>query len=177
MRPSRLIPVLLLLAAPAFCGSDPFENVITKWAWAINELQSHRRESPVTYPPVNSQSSQTAPSGGHHAVKNHKAETTTTKPVDLPAPIKSTFKANTAWTGITANVIDFGTHFTVDVTTDQPANGWALKRQSTKEIVLKGSLNNQFYFQIDCPEKFVRDYGITVFIGDNSYPCFIQIFQ
>jgi len=164
--------VLFSLATPAFCGGGPFFHLVEHFTWVLDQISTYHKE-PIDDTPAQDKS-QDQPSP--RRVKRPISKTATFE--SLPQPVHLKFQGTTARASITANVTDYGNHFTVDVTTDQPANGWVVKYQSSRKEVLKGSLNSQYKFSFDCSEKFIRDFGLTVFVGDNSdlYPCFLQLY-
>lgn len=169
---------LFIVASPAFCegGHDPFAHYAARYLWVLNQLAALQPDNPpVQQEPQRVPNKQTS---GHHSPKTKvTAKEDANEIKQLPNPVVMNFEATTSWALIKATVTDYGSFFNVDVSTDQPAYGWQIKLQSTKEVLLKGSLNGQTQFSFKCERQYIRDYGLTVFIGDNGYPCFLQLFR
>jgi len=172
--------LVVLLASPAYCGGgqDPFKHFMDKFNWVLDQLPRLQKDAPVVQkqPERRSEGARVA----RPARQRQSAPAAAADPGEiksLAAPVLRHFEAATSWALIKADVTDYGSRFHVAITLDQPATAFQLKLQSTKEVLLKGGLNNQLSFAFDYEQPYIRDYGLTVFVTDNSYPCFIQLFK
>jgi hypothetical protein len=73
----------------------------------------------------------------------------------------------------------FGTAFTIiDISSDQTIQGWLLKRQSTRAVFLKGGTpaGNPYKCRIMVDQPYIKDFGLTVYVTQDSDPAFVQLF-
>jgi hypothetical protein len=69
-------------------------------------------------------------------------------------------------------------NFIIDLATDQAIQGWILKKQSTRVALLKGGApaDNPYQTRIRVDRPYIRDFGLTVFVTQDSDPAFIQLY-
>ena len=158
---------ILTLFIPALLGAEenPFMNVRERYQWAIGQVMEHKApdETLVTGQPTG---------------KTKRRE----KPSQAPTPVFRTqtylFQTETDKAKVNVEVTDFGNSFIVDVTSDQAIQGWLLKRQSTRDVFLKGSgpTDNPYQCRIRVDRPYLKDFGLTVYVTQDSDPAFIQLF-
>ncbi|HEY5038262.1 MAG TPA: hypothetical protein VIJ93_04235, partial [bacterium] len=88
------------------------------------------------------------------------------------------FQTETDQAKVNVALTDFGTSFLIDVTSDQIIQGWLLKRQSTREAFLKGGVpaDNPYQCRIRVDRPYIKDFGLTIYVTQDSDPAFIQLF-
>lgn len=88
------------------------------------------------------------------------------------------FQTETDKAKVGVELTDFGNSFLVDVSSDQVIQGWLLKRQSTHDVFLKGSgsTDNPYKCRIRVDRPYIKDFGLTVYVTQDSDPAFIQLF-
>ncbi|HJT23268.1 MAG TPA: hypothetical protein VJ873_01745 [bacterium] len=163
----RNIQFLLFLFVPAFLFADenPFMAVRERYQWAIEQVMEHKAfdENTITGQPT-----------GNGDKKVKIAQT--------PTPVFTTqtyrFQSETDKAKVNVQVTDFGNSFIVDVTSDQAIQGWLIKRQSTRDVFLKGAgpTDNPYQCRIRVDRPYLKDFGLTVYVTQDSDPAFIQLF-
>lgn len=88
------------------------------------------------------------------------------------------FQTETDQAKINVALTDYGGSFLIDVTSDQIIQGWLLKRQSTREAFLKGGVptDNPYQCRIRVDRPYIKDFGLTIYVTQDSDPAFIQLF-
>ena len=164
------IPILiicLLVPGLGVASENPFLGVRDGYQWAIEQVMVHKAPEKTDFP---------TEGNGNRAMRS-KAEKTA-----IPTPQFQTktyrFQTETDKAKVDVEVTDFGDRFLVDVTSDQVIEGWLLKRQSTRGVFLKGagSNDNPYQCRIRVDRPYLKDFGLTVYVTEDSDPAFIQLF-
>jgi len=154
-----------------FAEGNPFMGVRDRDQWAIEQVLGHKApdESLIL------QSSNENYQKGTRT-KSKRAGTPIAKQV-FQTQIYN-FQTETDQAKINVEVTDYGNSFLVDVNSDQTIQGWLLKRQSTREVFLKGGAptDNQYKCRIKVDRPYLKDFGLTVYVTKDSDPAFIQLF-
>ena len=156
------------VASTVFADVNPFMAVRDRDQWAIEQVMEHRVPVEPQAQPLNDHSSKgkgakNAPSGQitpTFQVQNYK------------------FQTETDQATINVALTDFGGSFLIDVTSDQIIQGWLLKRQSSREAFLKGGVpqDNPYQCRIRVDRPYIKDFGLTIYVTQDSDPAFIQLF-
>lgn len=92
-------------------------------------------------------------------------------------PKTFTFVAETDKAKVNVMVTTLDGNFIIDVSADQSIQGWILKRQSTRQVFLKGGAgDNPYQTRIRVDRPYVADFGLTVFVSEDSDPAFVRLF-
>jgi hypothetical protein len=87
------------------------------------------------------------------------------------------FVTETDQAKINVAITNFGVSFIVDITSDQVIQGWLLKKQSTRETFLRGrASDNSYKCRISVNRPYLKDFGLTVYVTEDSDPAFVQLF-
>ena len=88
------------------------------------------------------------------------------------------FQTETDKAKVNVWVTDFGSNFIIDISCDQSIQGWLLKRQSTREVFLKGGAptENPYKCRIRVDRSYIKDFGLTVYVTQDSDPAFVQLY-
>lgn len=150
-----------LLSATVLAQDNPFLAVRDQDQWAIGEVMEHKVPDPVSAPSFQGPKRGTAP------------------------PPKPTFQIQTLQFGaetdqatVKVTLTNLGNSFVLDVTSDQAIQGWLLKRQSTREVFLKGGAptDNPYKCRIRVERPYLKDFGLTLYVTQDSDPAFVQLF-
>ncbi len=148
--------------------NNPFIGVRDRDQWAIEQVMEHKA-------PEDSWDRSSSEGGTH---KGKKAG-----PVTLPTatPFQTklyNFQTETDEAKVAASITDNGSNFTIDISCDQTIQGWLLKLQSTKQVLLKGGTptDNPYKCRITVDRPYIPDFGLTVYVTQDSDPAFIQLF-
>ena len=166
------IPFLsLTLLTPAFVAADqnPFLAMRDRYQWGIEQVMAHKAPDETVYSP-----NDTGNPTGKFKGKARNGPT--------PTPAFQTqtyrFQTETDKAKVNVEVTDFGGSFLIDVLSDQVIEGWLLKRQSTRDVFLKGAgpTDNPYQCRIRVDRPYLKDFGLTVYVTQDSDPAFIQLF-
>lgn len=151
--------LFLFLAKPIFVEANPFLSVREQDQWAIEEVMEHNVPDahPVQerrYPP---------------------------KPVAAEPTFQIqtlSFSSETDQATVKVVLTNLGNSFILDVSSDQAIQGWLLKRQSTREVFLKGEApsDNPYKCRIRVERPYLKDFGLTLYVTQDSDPAFVQLF-
>ena len=152
-------------------GENPFMGVRERDQWAIEQVMGHKAPEESSMVQTSNENS---PKGNKPKMEK--------KGNAVPKPVFQTqtynFQTETDQAKINVEVTDFGNSFIVDVNSDQTIQGWLLKRQSTREVFLKGGAptDNQYKSRIRVDRPYLKDFGLTVYVTKDSLPAFVQLF-
>lgn len=149
---------------------NPFTSVREEYQWAIEQVMEHKA------PDVSWDGNQGLgiPGNARRAGKGRAAVGATPTPYQTQT---YRFQTETDKAKVNATVTDLGAAFIIDVTSDQAIQGWLLKKQSTREVFLKGGLSdNPYQCRIRVERPYVKDFGLTVYVTQDSDPAFLQLF-
>jgi len=157
------------IAAESTQGENPFMAVRDRYQWGIEQVMAHKGIEPA----------QEETNQGGTSTKTAKARKPKTG--DSIAEFKTQvyqFQTETDKAKLGVEVTDMGSSFIVDVTSDQVIEGWLLKRQSTRDVFLKGTApsDNPYKCRIRVDRPYLKDFGLTVYVTQDSDPAFIQLF-
>jgi hypothetical protein len=147
---------------------NPFTDVRDRDQWAIEQVMEHKA-------PVDSWDGSSNEGGTHRG----KRPAPIAPPTATPFQTKSyNFQTETDEAKVGASITDNGSNFTIDISCDQTIQGWLLKFQSTKQVFLKGGTptDNPYKCRIAVDRPYIRDFGLTVYVTQDSDPAFIQLF-
>lgn len=160
--------IIFVLLVPTLGATEenPFMAVRDRYQWAIGEVMGHKAPGNYTEFPATDEKA--------HKGKNGLKNTPTTVFEERTYQ----FKTETDKARVNAEVTDFGNSFLVEVTSDQVIQGWLLKRQSTRDVFLKGmgSADSPYQCRIRVERPYLKDFGLTVYVTRDSDPAFIQLF-
>ncbi len=145
-------------------------TVRDRYQWAIEQVMQHKGSLYSS-----SSNTENSPQSGKHKKINQG-------PVATPQPVFQTqtfnFQTETDKAKINVAITNFGTSFIIDVVSDQVIQGWLLKVQSAREVFLKGSApsDNPYKCRIRVDRPYIKDFGLTVYVTQDSDPAFIQLF-
>lgn len=155
-----------LVFETGWADENPFLAIRDRYQWAIVEVMAHKApEESIQFPATEG--------------KGHKGTPGLKKTPDSVFQAKTySFKTETDKARVNAQVTDFGNSFLVEVTSDQVIEGWLLKRQSTRDVFLKGtgSADSPYLCRIRVDRPYLKDFGLTVYVTQDSDPAFIQLF-
>jgi hypothetical protein len=143
-------------------------SVRDRYQWAIEQVMEHKA------PDDSGAGSQS--DGGP---RREKRAAPVTSPTATPFQTKTyNFQAETDEAKVNASITDFGPNFIIDVSCDQTIQGWLLKLQSKKAVLLKGGTptDNPYKCRIRVDRPYIKDFGLTVYVTQDSDPAFIQLF-
>ena len=148
---------------------NPFMAVRDRYQWGIEQVMAHK--------PMETKREEMDQEGP--STKSSKAKQR--KNAEPTAEFKTQvyqFQTETDKAKLGVEVTDMGNSFIVDVTSDQAIQGWLLKKQSTREVFLKGSgsADNPYKCRIRVDRPYLKDFGLTVYVTQDSDPAFIQLF-
>lgn len=150
---------LVLLGSPVMADTNPFLAVRDQDAWAIEQVMDQKpldttpAQKPVVRRPVQT------PTATVFATQTYR------------------FQVETDRAKVNALVTDMGTNFIIDVSSDQLIQAWLLKRQSTREVFLRGNAkDNPYQCRIRVNRPFIKDFGLTVYVTEDSDPAFVRLF-
>jgi hypothetical protein len=158
--------IISIITLQAFADGNPFMEVRERDQWALEQVMEHKAPE-VTWAGESNGSSES------HRVKKASVGTPTPTPFKVQTYI---FQTETDEAKVCASITDFGSNFTIDVTSDQAIQGWLLKRQSTRQVFLKGASESPYKCRIKVDRPYLKDYGLTVYVTQDSDPAFIQLF-
>lgn len=157
---------IFLVFKAGWADDNPFVGVRDRYQWAIGEVMAHKApEDYIQFPAMEG--------------KGRKGTSGLQKTPTAVFQSKTyTFKTETDKARVNAQVTDFGNSFLVEVTSDQVIEGWLLKRQSTRDVFLKGtgSTDSPYQCRIRVDRPYLKDFGLTVYVTQDSDPAFIQLF-
>ena len=167
----RILFLFLTLLIPELVGAEenPFMAVRDRYQWTIEQVMAHKSPDEAGYS-LNGAGNQPGKGKG----KSRKEPT--------PTPVFQTqtyrFQTETDKAKVNVEVTDFGGSFLIDVLSDQVIEGWLLKRQSTRDVFLKGAgvTDNPYQCRIRVDRPYLKDFGLTVYVTQDSDPAFIQLF-
>ncbi len=157
----NFIPLALITVSAAWAQENPFVSVRDNDQWAIEQVMEHKSPDTVSLERV--------------PVKKLKSETPTATPFQTQT---YHFQAETDQAKVIAVITDMGSNFIIDVSSDQVIQGWLLKRQSTREVFLRGNDTggNPFQCRIRVNRPYLKDFGLTVYVTEDSDPAFVRLF-
>jgi hypothetical protein len=167
---------LIAVLIPAFfasilCASEenPFVAVRDRYQWGIEQVMAHKPLEPLV------------DAGVEQGPSTKPGKTKARKPAETAPSFKTQvyqFQTETDKAKVGVELTDMGSSFIVDLTSDQVIEGWLLKRQSTREVFLKGSgqVDNPYKCRIRVDRPYIHDFGLTVYVTKDSDPAFIQLF-
>jgi hypothetical protein len=159
-----------LTLTPVLAEENPFIAIRDRDQWALEQVVEHK--APGNTWVVNS-------NGGNSG--SSRAKSTVTVQVVTPIPFQTknySFQTETDQAKVSALITDFGSNFIIDISSDQSIQGWILKRQSTREVFLKGGppAENPYKCRIRVERLYLKDFGLTVYVTQDSDPAFVQLF-
>ena len=154
----------------AFADVNPFMAVRDRYQWAIEQIIEHKVPDESQVQTATDQS----PKGNR--TKSKKSASTVVTPSFQVQNYK--FQTETDQAKINVALTDLGGSFLIDVSSDQIIQGWLLKRQSTREAFLKGGVptDNPYQCRIRVDRPYIKDFGLTIYVTQDSDPAFIQLF-
>ena len=162
-----LFLVFFAAANAGFGEVNPFVAVRDRYQWAIEQVMAHKAPEKTAF--------STEETTGR-SVKGKRSAGA------VPTPRFQTqtywFQTETDKAKVNVEVTDFGGSFLVDVSSDQAIEGWLLKRQSTRDVFLKGAgpTDNPYQCRIRVDRPYLKDFGLTVYVTEDNDPAFIQLF-
>ncbi len=162
----NFIPLIFLTISPAMADENPFIAVQERDQWAIEQVMEHKADSGI---------------GNSNEGVTHGDKKTAPKALATATPFLTknySFQTETDEAKVSTLVTDFGSNFIIDVSSDQAIQGWLLKRQSTREVFLKGGTptDNPYKCRIRVERPYIKDFGLTVYVTQDSDPAFVQLF-
>ncbi len=164
------VPLLFLTLNPVFAAENPFMGVRERDQWAIEQVMEHKA-------PDDSWSGN--PSGGNTGTHRQQRAVPGILPTATLFQTQTySFQTETDQAKISTLITDFGSNFIIDISCDQSIQGWILKRQSTREVFLKGGTptDNPYKCRIRVDRPYIKDFGLTVYVTQDSDPAFVQLF-
>ncbi len=144
---------------------NPFVPVRDRFQWGGEQLMQHNPPDYSAF--VSGQPRRHEKSGGL---------------VATPPPVFATqtykFSTETDQAKISVVITNLGTSFIIDIVSDQVIQGWLLKIQSTRKVFLKGGApgDNPYQCRIRVNRPYIKDFGLTVYVTEDSDPAFVQLF-
>lgn len=139
---------------------NPFLAIRDQDAWVIEQVMDHKAPGMSV-----------SESGSAHKLK---PQTPTATPFQTQT---YHFQAETDQAKVNASITDMGSNFIIDVSSDQTIQGWLLKRQSTREVFLRGNGgSNPYQCRIRVNRPYIKDFGLTVYVTEDSDPAFVRLF-
>ena len=166
----KLIPFFFLIFSSAFAEENPFVSIRERDQWALEQVMEHK--APGDYWAGN-------PSGGISSPRRVKKAEPVTPPTATPFQTQTyNFQTETDEAKVSALVTNLGLNFIIDISCDQTIQGWLLKRQSGGEVFLKGGapMDNPYKCRIRVDRPYIKDFGLTVYVTQDSDPAFVQLF-
>ena len=162
--------IFSIVASAAFADVNPFIAIRDRDQWAIEQVMEHRVPDEPQAQPLNNHSSK------GNRVKVGKGPSSLVTPTFQIQNYK--FQTETDQATINVALTDFGDSFLIDVTSDQIIQGWLLKRQTSREAFLKGGVppDNPYQCRIRVDRPYIKDFGLTIYVTQDSDPAFIQLF-
>lgn len=155
--------IISILVSPVLADENPFISVRDRDQWAIEQVLEHK-----------------APDDFGIGIINRPArKTPTVLATSTPFQTKTyNFQTETDQAKVMTSITDMGSNFIIDVSSDQVIQGWLLKRQSTREVFLRGHApdDNPYKCRIRVNRPYLKDFGLTVYVTDDSDPAFVQLF-
>gem|GEM_PF-2771448 len=164
------VPLIFLAFTSVFAEENPFIAIRDRDQWALEQVIEHKAPGETWV--GNS-------SGGKPSSSGPKRTVTVQVPTPIPFQTKNyNFQTETDQAKVSTLVTDFGSNFIVDISSDQVIQGWILKRQSTREVFLKGGppADNPYKCRIRVERPYLKDFGLTVYVTQDSDPAFVQLF-
>jgi hypothetical protein len=153
--------IISILVSPVFALVNPFMDVRDRDQWALEQVMEHKA-------PGNSVVSPT------HSTAKVKQAIPTATPFQT---LTYRFQTETDQAKVNASITDMGSNFIIDVSSDQVIQGWLLKRQSTREVFLRGNASeNPYQCRIRVNRPYLKDFGLTVYVTEDSDPAFVRLF-
>jgi len=164
--------IIITFLIPAFVAAEenPFISVRERDQWAIEQVMEHKA-------PDDSWSGN--PSGGNTGTHRQQRAAPGILPTATLFQTQTySFRTETDQAKISTLITDFGSNFIIDISCDQSIQGWILKRQSTREVFLKGGTpaDNPYKCRIRVDRPYIKDFGLTVYVTQDSDPAFVQLF-
>lgn len=168
----NFVPVIFLtpfIPALVVAEENPFMALRDRYQWAIEQVMVHKAPEETGL----------SLNGGGNPTGKAKGKGGNTI---VPTPVFQTqiyrFQTETDKAKVNVEITDFGGSFLVDVSSDQVIQGWLLKRQSTRDVFLKGTgpSDNPYQCRIRVDRPYLKDFGLTVYVTQDSDPAFIQLF-
>jgi hypothetical protein len=155
--------IISILVSPVLADVNPFMDIRDRDQWAIEQVMEHK-----------------APDDFGISPSNHTARKTVMVP-PTPTPFQTktyNFQTETDQAKVNTSITDLGTNFIIDISCDQVIQGWLLKRQSTREVFLRGNVqsDNPYKCRVRVNRPYIKDFGLTVYVTDDSDPAFVQLF-
>jgi hypothetical protein len=166
----NFVPLLFLIISPVLAEENPFMAVRDRDQWAIEQVMEHKVPDDSWYG---------NPSGVISSIHLGKKSKQVALATATPFQTKNyTFQTETDEAKVSAGITDFGSNFVIDISSDQVIQGWLLKRQSTREVFLKGGTpsDNPYKCRIKVDRPYIKDFGLTVYVTQDSDPAFVQLF-
>jgi len=152
--------ILACSVSPLMAEENAFLAVRDQDAWAIEQVMDHKAPGMLV-----------AESGAVHKV-NLQTPTATAFQTQTYH-----FQTETDQAKVNASITDMGSNFIIDISSDQTIQGWLLKRQSTREVFLRGSgSGNPYQCRIRVNRPYIKDFGLTVYVTEDSDPAFVRLF-
>ena len=144
---------------------NPFVPVRDRFQWGGEQVMQHMGPD---YSVVDSGQPGRHKKGGIVVV--------TPQPVFVTQTYK--FATETDQAKISVVITNLGASFIIDVVSDQVIQGWLLKIQSTRKVFLKGGSpgDNPYQCRIRVNRPYIKDFGLTVYVTEDSDPAFVQLF-
>lgn len=145
--------VAFLVPVLLWAEENPFLKVREKYQWAIEEIGRYHRTKP-----------EAAPRKGQGVVP-FKAQTLS-------------FGTETDKARITVTLTTQEGGFILDVASDEPIQGWILRRHSTRLAIQKGGATgvNSNKLRIRVGRPYLTDFGLTVFVTADGDPAYVRLF-
>ncbi len=155
--------IISIMVSPVLADVNPFMEIRDRDQWAIEQVMEHKAPDDFGISPSNRQ-----------ARKNVMVPPT-------PAPFQTktyNFQTETDQAKVNTSITDLGSNFIIDISCDQVIQGWLLKRQSTREVFLRGNAqsDNPYKCRVRVNRPYIKDFGLTVYVTDDSDPAFVQLF-
>ncbi len=162
--------MFFLIITPAIAEENPFIAVRERDQWAIEQVMEHKA-------PDDSWAGN--PSGETSGTHRAKRAMPKALPTGIPFQTQTyNFQTETDVAKVSALVTNFGPNFIIDISSDQTIQGWLLKRQSNREVFLKGGTptDNPYKCRIRVDRPYIKDFGLTVYVTQDSDPAFVQLY-
>ena len=161
--PRDFIPLILLITSPVFADENPFVPIRDRDQWAIEQVMEHK----------------THDDPGIGITNRKPRRIATVLPTATPFQAKTyNFQTETDQAKVITSITDMGSNFIIDVSCDQVIQGWLLKLQSTRKVFLRGraSGDTPYKCRIRVNRPYLKDFGLTVYVTEDSDPAFVQLF-
>ena len=162
----NLVPLILLTLTPAWADENPFVAVRDRDQWAFEQVMEHKVPDDSWI-------------GDGILGARREKRMQAAIPTSIPFQTQSyNFQTETDEAKVNALITDFGSNFIIDISSDQTIQGWLLKRQSTRAVFLKGGTpaDNPYKCRIVVDQPYIKDFGLTVYVTQDSDPAFVQLF-